>query len=51
MTSILIVIAWFGMVYWFKENTCVMNNHVFQFQKNRYVCNKCGLIKKVVKND
>ena len=36
---------------WFKDNTCIMNNHNFKFQKKAYICQKCGLIKRVVKHD
>lgn len=49
LSTITICIFWFFMVKWFKENTCVFNDHEFEFKKNAYICKKCGLIKKVVK--
>lgn len=49
--SLIILITWVYMIYWFKENTCVLNNHEFIVQKKRVVCKKCGLIKMAVKND
>jgi hypothetical protein len=51
LMSILICGFWYLMLKWFKNNTCVMNNHIFKFQKKAYICQKCGLIKRVVKHD
>jgi predicted RNA-binding Zn-ribbon protein involved in translation (DUF1610 family) len=41
---LVIVIGWGLMIYWFKEKTCVMNNHEFKLQGTKYVCQKCGLM-------
>lgn len=42
---------WYLMLRWFRDNTCVMNNHNFKFQRKAYICQKCGLIKRVVRHD
>lgn len=36
------------IMYVFK-NTCIFSNHNFIFQRNMAICNKCGLMKKVLK--
>jgi hypothetical protein len=46
---LIIIAGWLLMITWFKENTCVMNNHEFELQGTRYVCRKCGLIKRAIK--
>lgn len=49
LISLSICICWLLVFKLFKDNTCVLNNHKFKFNKNKYVCQKCGLIKIVVK--
>lgn len=44
-----ICVFWYMMHKWFKENTCVMENHDFKLKGTSYICKKCGLIKKAIK--
>jgi hypothetical protein len=51
LVSITICISWFFMLKWFKNNTCVFGNHHFKFKGSYFICEKCGLMKRVLKNE
>jgi hypothetical protein len=37
------------LLFYIVKYTCILNNHYFIVQKNIAICEKCGLMKKVVK--
>lgn len=51
MTPIVVLVAWIGINWWFYTKTCVLENHEYERRRDLYVCKKCGLQKRAIKND
>lgn len=48
LINIVLILSFFVII---TKYTCLFNNHIFVIFKKRSICQKCGLIKEIIKND